>query len=110
MKVDSKKERGTLDGGKTERVPQHDIHSDFQALNFVGPRREAKMDPIRTMWDSLIQTSPDMKGLVGNAKLVGKLIKYNDQHEKIFHFLTKRAHSPSMSSQGSLKVNCRLCS
>ena len=48
------------------------------------------MDPIRVMWDSLIQSSPDMMGMVGNAKLVGKLIKYNDQHEKIFHFLTKR--------------------
>ena len=48
------------------------------------------MDPIRAMWDSLIQTKPDMMGIARNANLVGGRIDHNDQHEKIFLFLTNK--------------------
>ncbi len=48
------------------------------------------MDPIRAMWDSLIQTKPDMMGMVGNAKLVGGRFDYNGEHEKVFIFLTNK--------------------
>ncbi len=48
------------------------------------------MDPIRAKWDSLMQIRPALMSIVGNAELIGGLIKYNDEHEKIFHFLTKR--------------------
>ncbi len=50
------------------------------------------MDPIRAMWDSLIQTKPAMMGMAGNAKLVGGRIDHNHQHEKIFVFLTSKGH------------------
>ncbi len=48
------------------------------------------MDPIRAMWDSLIQSKPAMMGMVGNAKLAGGHIDHNDQHEKIYLFLTNK--------------------
>ncbi len=48
------------------------------------------MDPIRGMWESLVQTRPDLGGIVGNAKLVGGRIDHNNQHEKIFLFLTNK--------------------
>ena len=48
------------------------------------------MDPIRNKWESLLQSRPDMKGMVGKARLVGGHIGYNDEGNKSFHFITNK--------------------
>ena len=47
------------------------------------------MDRIKSKWDFLIQCRPDVKSLIGNARFVGGDIEYNDNHDEIFHFITK---------------------
>ena len=42
------------------------------------------MDKIKNKWDFLIQSRPDVKGVIGNAKLVGGDVTYND-NDKIFN-------------------------
>jgi hypothetical protein len=48
------------------------------------------MDKIRSKWDFLIQCRPHVKGIIGNAKLIGGRINHNSNHEKIFNFVTKK--------------------
>ena len=48
------------------------------------------MDKIRSKWDFLLQCRPDVKGMVGNAKLIGGHIGHNDNHDKIFNFITTK--------------------
>jgi hypothetical protein len=48
------------------------------------------MDKIRSKWDSLLQRRPDIRGMVGNSKLIGGDISHNSKHEKIFHFITTK--------------------
>ena len=43
---------------------------------------------IKSKWDFLIQCRPNVKGIIGNAKLVGGHISYNSREEKIFNFIT----------------------
>jgi len=31
-----------------------------------------------------------MRGMIGNTKLIGGHINHNSNHEKIFHFITKK--------------------
>jgi hypothetical protein len=45
------------------------------------------MDKIRSKWDFLLQCRPDVRGIVGNAKLIGGHIGHNDNHEKVFNFI-----------------------
>jgi len=46
------------------------------------------MDKIRSKWDFLIQCRPNVKGIIGNTKLIGGNINHNSKHEKIFNFIT----------------------
>jgi hypothetical protein len=48
------------------------------------------MDRIKSKWDFLIQCGPNVKGMIGNAKLIGGDINHNSKHEKIFHFITTK--------------------
>ena len=48
------------------------------------------MDKIRGKWDFLIQRRPDVKDIIGNAKLIGGRIDYNDNHDEIFYLITKK--------------------
>ena len=48
------------------------------------------MDKIRSKWDFLIQYRPNVKGIIGNAKLVGGHISHNSKDEKIFNFITTK--------------------
>jgi hypothetical protein len=48
------------------------------------------MDRIKNKWDFLIQCRPSVKGMVGNAKLIGGRIDYNDNHDEIFNFITSK--------------------
>ena len=46
------------------------------------------METIKSKWDFLLQCRPNVRGIVGNAKLIGGRISHNTNHEKIFTFIT----------------------
>jgi hypothetical protein len=48
------------------------------------------MDRIKSKWDFLIQCRPNLKGMIGNAKLIGGHIDYDDNHDKIFNFISTK--------------------
>ena len=48
------------------------------------------MDTIKSKWDFLLQLRPDIRSMIGNTKLIGGHIGHNSNHEKIFHFITKK--------------------
>ncbi len=48
------------------------------------------MDKIRSKWDFLLQCKADIRGIVGNSKLIGGNISHNSNHEVIFNFITKK--------------------
>ncbi len=48
------------------------------------------MDRIRSKWDFLLQSRPDIRSVVGNVKLIGGDISYNVNHEMVFEFITKK--------------------
>ncbi len=56
----------------------------------MGERQRKEMDGIRNKWDFLLQNRPDVRGIVGDSKLIGGDIDHNSKHEKIFHFITKK--------------------
>ncbi len=45
---------------------------------------------VKSKWDFLLQSKPDIRSVVGNAKLIGGDINHNSNREKIFYFVTKR--------------------
>ena len=45
---------------------------------------------IKSKWDVLLQCRPDVRGIIGNCKLVGGQISHNPNHEKVFNFITKK--------------------
>ena len=49
-----------------------------------------QMDSIRNKWDFLLQCRPDIRGVVGNTKLIGGRISHNINNEMIFDFITKK--------------------
>ncbi len=48
------------------------------------------MDKIKSKWDALLQNRPDIRGMVGNTKLIGGNTRYNVMDEMIFNFITKK--------------------
>jgi hypothetical protein len=48
------------------------------------------MDKTRSKWEFLIQCRPNIKGMIGNAKLIGGDIGHNSNHDKIFNFITTK--------------------
>ena len=48
------------------------------------------MDRIKSKWDFLIQSRPDVKGIIGNTRLIGGHIDFNENHDEIFNFITKK--------------------
>jgi hypothetical protein len=48
------------------------------------------MDNIKNKWDFLLQSSPGIRGMIGNTKLIGGHISYDDNHDQIFNFITTR--------------------
>jgi hypothetical protein len=48
------------------------------------------MDTIKSKWEFLIQCRPNVRGMIGNAKLIGGDIGQNRNHEKIFNFITTK--------------------
>jgi hypothetical protein len=45
---------------------------------------------IKSKWDFLLQYRPSVRGILGNAKLIGGDINYNTNNEMIFNFITKK--------------------
>jgi hypothetical protein len=43
---------------------------------------------IKSKWDFLLQSRPEIRSIIGNSKLVGGHVSYNSRHEKIFNFIT----------------------
>jgi hypothetical protein len=43
---------------------------------------------IKSKWEFLLQCKPEIRGIIGNFKLVGGHISHNSNHEKIFNFVT----------------------
>jgi len=43
---------------------------------------------IKSKWDFLLQRRPDIRGMIGNTKLIGGHISHNSRDEKIFNFIT----------------------
>jgi hypothetical protein len=48
------------------------------------------MDTIRSKWDFLLQSRPDIRSMIGNTKLIGGHIGHDSNHEKIFNFITTK--------------------
>lgn len=48
------------------------------------------MDKIKNKWDSLLQCRPNVRGIIGNAKLIGGHIGHNGNHDRIFNFITTK--------------------
>ena len=49
-----------------------------------------KMDKIKSKWEFLLQCRPNVRGMIGNAKLIGGHIGHNDNHDRIFNFITTK--------------------
>jgi hypothetical protein len=45
---------------------------------------------IKSKWDFLLQCKSDIRGMIGNTKLIGGNISHNSNHEMIFNFITKK--------------------
>ena len=45
---------------------------------------------IKSKLDFLLQCRPEIRGMIGNAKLIGGRIDYNDNHDAIFNFITTK--------------------
>ncbi len=65
------------------------------------------MDTIRKKWDFLLQCRPNIRSLIGNAKLIGGHIGHNSNHEKILHFITRKGTFTSNEMTLNLKANFR---
>ena len=48
------------------------------------------MDRIKNKWDFVIQCRPDVKGMIGNTKLIGGDISHDSNHDEIFNFITTK--------------------
>jgi hypothetical protein len=45
---------------------------------------------IKNKWDFLLQCRPEIRSMIGNSKLIRGHVSHSDNHEKIFHFITKK--------------------
>ena len=52
--------------------------------------QKKEMDRIKSKWNFLIQSKPNIKGMVGNARLIKGHIDYSDNRDEIFNFITTR--------------------
>jgi hypothetical protein len=45
---------------------------------------------IKSKWNFLLQCRPDIRGMLGDSKLIGGHISQNSNHDRIFNFITKK--------------------
>ena len=43
---------------------------------------------IKSKWEFLLQSKPEIRSMIGNYKLLGGHISHNSRREKIFNFIT----------------------
>ncbi len=67
------------------------------------------MDKIRSKWEFLIQCRPNVKGIIGNTKLIGGHISHNGNHEKIFNFITKKGTFTYNEATDEFKSKLQIC-
>jgi hypothetical protein len=67
------------------------------------------MDKIKSKWDFLLQCRPNIRGIVGNAKLIGGDISYNDDHDLIFQFITKKGIFTYNEATDEFKSKLQIC-
>jgi hypothetical protein len=63
---------------------------------------------IKNKWDFLLQRRPDVRGIIGNCKLVGGEICHNSDKEKIFHFITKKGTFTYNEGTGEFKSKLQI--
>jgi len=66
------------------------------------------MDRIKSKWDFLIQCRPDVKGMIGNAKFIGGRVEYDDNHDEIFNFITKKGTFSYNERTGEFKSTLQI--
>jgi hypothetical protein len=66
------------------------------------------MDRIKSKWDLPLQDRPDIRGMVGNSKLIGGRISYNSNHEMIFNFITKKGTFSSNEAKDEFKIKLQI--
>jgi hypothetical protein len=67
------------------------------------------MDKIRSKWEFMIQCRPYLKGMIGNAKLIGGDIGHNSNHDKIFNFITTKGTFSYNESTDEFKNKLQIC-
>ncbi len=45
---------------------------------------------IKSKWDFLLQCRADIRGVIGNSKLIGGRISHNSKQDRIFNFITTK--------------------
>ena len=76
----------------------------------LGKHLERKqMDRIKSKWDFLIQCRPNVKGMIGNAKLVGGQIDHNENHDEIFSFITTKGTFSYNERTDEFKSKLQIC-
>jgi hypothetical protein len=63
---------------------------------------------IKNKWDFLLQCRPDVRGMVGNTKLIGGDIGQNSKNEKIFNFITKKGTFTYNEQTGEFKTGFQI--
>jgi hypothetical protein len=66
------------------------------------------MDRIKNKWDFLIQCRPNVKGMIGNTKLIGGHIDYNDNHDEMFNFITTKGTFSYNERTGEFKSKLQI--
>ena len=66
-------------------------------------RQKEYMDKIRGRWDFLIQCRPNVKGMIGNAKLIVGHINHNSSQEKIIDFIAPKGIFSYNEATGEFK-------
>ena len=67
------------------------------------------MDRIKSKWDFLLQCKPNIRGIVGNTKLIGGNIGNNSDHEVIFNFMTKKGTFTYNEATDEFKSKLQIC-
>jgi hypothetical protein len=62
---------------------------------------------IKSKWDFLLQCRPDIRGMIGNAKLVGDISTTTLTTSRSSTSSLRKVHSPTMKREMNLKSNCR---
>ncbi len=67
------------------------------------------MNEIRSKWESLLHSRPNLKGLVGRAELVGGHMIYNDDRDEVLKFITNKGSFTYNARTGEFKITFQVC-